>query len=115
MLGKGIQICVAVAGLITLACSSSSPTAQQDADAGQEEIKEIAGADGKVDQVQSVEILDIAEEVPDLGEPDPCTPPTATTGCTCGSHTDCQSGWCLFHLGEKVCTDTCIEDCPEGV
>jgi hypothetical protein len=35
-------------------------------------------------------------------------------GCTCTSNTDCSSGWCVFHLGEKVCSQTCVEDCPPG-
>lgn len=32
----------------------------------------------------------------------------------CGSNEDCVSGWCVLHRGEKVCTQTCVEECPVG-
>lgn len=44
---------------------------------------------------------------------DPCSPP-AVYGCVCDEGADCASGFCELHLGEKRCTDTCIEDCPDG-
>jgi hypothetical protein len=42
---------------------------------------------------------------------------TAGEGCfldPCNENTDCQSGWCVQHLGEKVCTLACQEECPPG-
>ena len=32
----------------------------------------------------------------------------------CSSNEDCASGWCVFHLGAKVCSRTCTEACPGG-
>ena len=32
----------------------------------------------------------------------------------CGENADCQSGWCVEHLGEGVCTELCQEECPPG-
>ncbi|MBM4345632.1 MAG: hypothetical protein FJ100_19850 [Deltaproteobacteria bacterium] len=32
--------------------------------------------------------------------------------CTKGS--DCKSGWCVEHMGNKVCSQPCIDTCPEG-
>ncbi len=32
----------------------------------------------------------------------------------CGENLDCQSGWCVEHLGEGVCTELCQEECPPG-
>ena len=32
----------------------------------------------------------------------------------CDGNSDCQSGWCVEHLGEAVCTQFCQEECPEG-
>ncbi|MFH1533170.1 MAG: hypothetical protein ABIK09_20785 [Pseudomonadota bacterium] len=32
----------------------------------------------------------------------------------CGENADCQSGWCVEHMGDAVCTTTCQEDCPAG-
>ena len=32
----------------------------------------------------------------------------------CSGNEDCQSGWCVEHLGEGVCSQTCQEECPQG-
>ncbi|MFH1530373.1 MAG: hypothetical protein ABIK09_06515 [Pseudomonadota bacterium] len=32
----------------------------------------------------------------------------------CQEASDCQSGICLEHLGDSVCTVQCVEDCPAG-
>jgi hypothetical protein len=32
----------------------------------------------------------------------------------CQSNTDCFSGWCIEHMGQKVCTISCQEECPPG-
>ena len=32
----------------------------------------------------------------------------------CSEGADCLSGFCVNHLGDSVCTDTCVEECPEG-
>jgi len=32
----------------------------------------------------------------------------------CSENGDCQSSWCVEHLGEGVCTQTCQEECPQG-
>ena len=35
-------------------------------------------------------------------------------GDPCEDNKDCLSGWCVDHLGDTVCTDTCQEECPPG-
>jgi hypothetical protein len=32
----------------------------------------------------------------------------------CDENSDCQSGWCVQHLGESVCSQTCQDECPSG-
>jgi hypothetical protein len=32
----------------------------------------------------------------------------------CNDNSDCQSGWCVEHLGEGVCSQLCQEECPPG-
>jgi hypothetical protein len=32
----------------------------------------------------------------------------------CLENSDCQSGWCVEHMGEGVCSQHCQEDCPPG-
>ncbi len=32
----------------------------------------------------------------------------------CDDNSQCQSGWCVEHLGEGVCSTVCQEECPPG-
>ena len=32
----------------------------------------------------------------------------------CDENADCQSGWCVQHLGEGVCSQMCQDECPSG-
>ena len=32
----------------------------------------------------------------------------------CSENSDCQSGWCVLHMGQSVCTQACQEECPPG-
>jgi len=32
----------------------------------------------------------------------------------CTENQECQSGWCVEHMGQKVCTQNCQEECPAG-
>jgi len=44
-------------------------------------------------------------------------PPACTAGCflsPCESGADCESGWCVDHLGNQVCTIGCVDECPQG-
>lgn len=41
----------------------------------------------------------------------------AGEGCfldSCDENGDCQSGWCVEHMGDGVCTQSCEEECPQG-
>ncbi|MFH1529462.1 MAG: MopE-related protein [Pseudomonadota bacterium] len=35
-------------------------------------------------------------------------------GCPCGGPDDCLEGWCVDSPDGKVCTKTCLEECPQG-
>jgi len=35
-------------------------------------------------------------------------------GWPCTENDDCLSGFCVMHLGGLVCTQVCVEECPEG-
>ena len=57
------------------------------------------------------------ELVFDIGSDTPFVECEPGSGCfldPCGENGDCQSGWCLEHMGEAVCTVPCQEDCPPG-
>ena len=65
---------------------------------------------------------------PDIGDPPrdttppdlpPDVPPTCDEDpggqfCPCEENGDCNSGFCVPHMGDRVCTTSCVEDCPEG-
>ena len=61
-------------------------------------------------------------EVSDAGDPAETTLDTVQgcetgSGCfgePCKGADDCISGWCVDHLGDQVCTETCETDCPQG-
>ncbi len=60
-------------------------------------------------------VLDLPFELPgeDTGGPS-CD---AGEGCfldPCDENSDCQSGWCVEHMGDSVCTISCQEECPAG-
>ncbi len=45
---------------------------------------------------------------------DPCE---GEGGCfldPCTTNGDCQSGWCVEHMGDGVCSQACQEECPPG-
>jgi len=53
---------------------------------------------------------------PDVFDSDgagPCGPPPYPFGCFCESNGDCLSGYCVEGSQGFVCTQTCLEDCPE--
>lgn len=41
-----------------------------------------------------------------------CTGQLDPFGCVCEGVDGCASGWCELHLGERVCSSGCVEDCP---
>ena len=43
-----------------------------------------------------------------------CSEEFGCLGAPCESATDCPVGWCIDHLGEKVCTVPCGDGCPDG-
>jgi hypothetical protein len=64
--------------------------------------------------VESVETFD----APDVAPADLpillCQPGEGCFMDSCSDNGDCQSGWCVEHLGQQVCTQTCQEECPAG-
>ena len=43
-----------------------------------------------------------------------CKMPPYGFGCPCEENSDCETPFCLHDGNEKVCSTTCIEDCPPG-
>jgi hypothetical protein len=71
-----------------------------------------------------VEVGPDAVEI-DLGEPDGwqdlgvdmgvgCEPGEGCFLDECDENSDCQAGWCVDHMGEGVCSQSCQDECPPG-
>jgi len=54
--------------------------------------------------------VDLVPDIPALA----CDPGEGCFMDKCSENGDCQSSWCVEHLGEGVCTQTCQEECPQG-
>ena len=79
---------------------------------------------GDIISKETVPLPDVVV-VPDLGidfavdlSPDiPVPQCEAGEGCfldSCSDNESCQSGWCVEHMGDGVCTITCEDECPDG-
>ncbi len=88
---------------------------------------DIAPEDGLADRVAPSEVHiapsdvrgdETLAELPssDGGAPPPidCAEAPGAFGCHCVTNADCQSNWCIFHKGEKVCSSICVEECASG-
>jgi hypothetical protein len=53
-------------------------------------------------------------DLPDLDPGPLCDPGEGCFLDLCNDNVDCQSGWCVEHMGELVCTQVCQEECPAG-
>jgi hypothetical protein len=109
-------------GLI-LGCSSPASTSA--ANDTLSDTNERLDARGAVDAVVFPEIVtkdlgndvgldfaapDLPPDVPQLG----CQPGEGCFLDECASNASCQSGWCVEHLGDGVCSKTCQDECPAG-
>jgi hypothetical protein len=55
-------------------------------------------------------VPEVVADVPQLG----CQPGEGCFLDECASNAACQSGWCVEHLGDGVCTKNCQDECPAG-
>ena len=54
--------------------------------------------------------FDILPDAPPLN----CLPGEGCFLDKCSENNQCQSGWCVEHMGEGVCSQTCVDECPQG-
>ncbi len=108
--------------LLLAACSSGGDTVVNDTSTPLTDVVDIRAEEAFV-----AADVPIAVDVPILDVPDvwsfdtgPDTPFVECEpgqGCfldPCDTNGDCQSGWCLEHMGDGVCSQICQEECPPG-
>ena len=76
-----------------------------------------AGAEVSNKPDASAEVLDFSSREPDgelASQPDvnECASGSGCFGDPCEDNSDCIYGFCVEHLGESVCTQSCVEECP---
>ena len=59
-------------------------------------------------------VLDLPTEVPHADFGPACEPGDGCSGDPCKDKSDCLSGWCIEHMGDGICTQSCAEECPAG-
>ncbi len=112
-----------ILALLALLCSCSGGgetiSAADDAEVGQ---VADAGADLALPDLPETSAPDAAEEDVDILffdtgtemlEPG-CKPGDGCFLDPCEENGECQSGWCVEHLGDGVCSQLCQEECPPG-
>ena len=118
MVTPGILVATAIAvlGSVSIpACSSKPPVATPDVDTvdavdAQDSWRGVPDVDAVriPEDVREAEKLDLADGAVEI--PQTCN----FFGCPCDESGDCDSGFCVEHMGSKVCSSTCVEECPQG-
>ena len=116
---KATSLIFAFYAALTLAACDSGSTGTTDVPGG--------GADAALPQdsvafdFSSADLVsaDAGPELPDPGDAFDVAGPSceAGEGCfldPCVENGDCQSGWCVDHMGDGVCSTPCTEECPAG-
>ncbi|MFH1532939.1 MAG: hypothetical protein ABIK09_19620 [Pseudomonadota bacterium] len=91
--------------------SSDIPVGDAAADGGEPDV--IVGVpDAAPDAAEETAVEVFDDGTPDAGPA--CAPGEGCFLDPCSGNDECQSGWCVAHMGEGVCTIPCQEDCPTG-
>ena len=111
--------------LVLLGCSTSSdPVVNRGEDVAEVAVDAVADVTGTwpdesatdapvpIDDVGFELIFDVSEDDAPL-QPG-CEPGEGCFLDPCQENGDCQSGWCVDHMGDAVCTISCQEECPPG-
>ena len=103
-------------------CSTNSGVVQVDVESLPDVIEVAANEAGPLDLVVPED--QVAADELDLGYifdadlpgeiPFGCQPGDGCFLDPCQDNGDCLSGWCVEHMGDDVCTQTCSEECPPG-
>ena len=117
------KLLLPIALIATVGCSNSGgillADAGPDAETGSDSVapRQDVTSDSlpSADGVAPGDSLDLSFE--ELATPDGgplCAPGEGCFLDPCSENSDCQSGWCVLHMGQSVCSQACSEECPAG-
>jgi len=118
---RGITQCVVAAGIACLlgqSCGAPAGTVAADVKSFDDAADSRSVGDAGADSQEEAEAIGLdlgALDVGDALEIDSGCAPGA--GCfldPCENGSNCASGLCVDHLGNSVCSITCVEECPQG-
>ncbi|MBM4352599.1 MAG: hypothetical protein FJ109_02205 [Deltaproteobacteria bacterium] len=105
---------VTVALAVATGCGGTSASPQPDAAA---DLPAPADADVRIGNGDAEPDLSLRPDGPGIDfevVPPSCDELPGGSGCPCHANGDCASGFCTFHLGNRICTTDCIDECPTG-
>jgi hypothetical protein len=108
--------------LLSLAACSTPPGQTVNADLGggtgpMDTAIDVASDDRMAPDVAPETDVETDQWLFDTGPDTPfveCAPGDGCFLAPCASNAQCQSGWCVEHMGDGVCTRLCTEECPPG-
>ena len=59
----------------------------------------------------------VTDTVQDIASPEDtstCGPGEGCFGQSCQENGDCISGLCILHMGDTICSQLCVDECPQG-
>ena len=108
-----VSTAMATALAALLGCSTNGGVVVVDQH-GQDVGSEVA-LDGTTEARQEVDVLRFPDvELVEDEVFDQCLPGDGCFGEPCQDGGDCLSGICVEHQGNKVCSQQCVEECPDG-
>ena len=101
-------------GFLVFGCTSSD-TQPPSLDSGADiQIADTGPTAEITDDVGSEEVSPTETIATDETSSGDCEAGTGCFGELCEGNGDCQSGICLPHMGDMVCSNFCIDECPQG-
>ena len=111
------------AALVISSCSTNGSPVTGDADPSDASSGLDANGDAGIAHSELSEPDSLGDlQLPDLTIPETkpelpalnCLPGEGCFMDKCTENAQCQSGWCVEHMGEGVCSESCSEECPQG-
>ena len=119
---KGRWLVVGVV-LLSFACSTEpGQTVEVPGEDVAEDLGRKVALDSGAEMVAPFEVVEVKDQfileiLPDVladGFAPQCAPGEGCFLDPCDENEECQSGWCVQHLGGGVCSEACQEECPAG-
>ncbi len=111
--GLGILL---IAALLVPACGGGSNVAVPSIDVGSDgdtgAVEDLGGGADLSGELPPPDDGGPSMDVPDIGGV--CQPGDGCFLDPCDENADCVSSLCVTHMGDQVCTQECLEDCPDG-